>query len=867
MEFFVIFCTNIASAAIYDLTRKVSVNSALDQQFYDRMKKDFESDFRTYFKKCKNFEALVAIEHLEVITSFLDSPQIRDFFELYVNYLLRGSHYEELSKVADLSPETLHIGNEKIVNYLTKSFAKSHPDEISDIKNFDWSSVWLCLIEALNSIMVSYLSKEQLFSLFISHAKIDRSLDHTVEILKNDNAKMLKRVELMLKHGVVESDESHENVKKKYKQILKSNFSTAHIYLLGEFDFDKFYVPPKLKAISSRFSRRGVDMHLQSDSPLYSGTNWKDVFCDSNIIYVVGGAGYGKSLFLRNLIINQKDLAITDADDFLPIFCDLKNFSTGDGRSRSVVDFLQESMVATTALEEDELTPNFIKYHLKRGRCIILLDALDEVPKELRYEVHKAITGYLKNVNPNNRICITSRIRGFAPMNDIMVFDIPPLSKNQVENYVDNIIALDGFKRSDKANFLEQAKGLIEKRFLSSFLVLSLLVNIYKAERKLPESKLDLYAKCFEYIAKRREEEKNVPKKQFNWDKISPLMKDNTFIKLATLCLPNNQEADRVDVVECLIDEYKMTFSDEASCLNAVSEFLGFCAERTELFVPAQREDSFKFFHRSFFEYFYSLYISLEVQDVESIFAQFTQFDIDSEIFELTVSTFKQRRHAKYVEVVDYLLRRVGSELKGPSFVAYNILTLLVAHVISEPSYQEEYINILIDNNDIIVNSLRDREGIKNTHTIVALCEANEDFSSRVMGAYANYIDCELMRVLSVVSPSLLREISADYDFADPIEMIDLFRSPPIDYLFINRDFGFVQFYTALFLRTDKAVSRIDELNEITANNTLRELRSKYGMTKAGVKQCRANLAEIAQWETSRKKALVEGIMKLACSW
>ena len=47
------------------------------------------------------------------------------------------------------------------------------------------------------------------------------------------------------------------------------------------------------------------------------------------------------------------------------------------------------------------------------GRCIILLDALDEVDKERRQELHSHVIHYFKNQNPNNKVCITSRARGF----------------------------------------------------------------------------------------------------------------------------------------------------------------------------------------------------------------------------------------------------------------------------------------------------------------------------------------------------------------------------------------------------------------------------------------------------------------------
>ena len=84
-----------------------------------------------------------------------------------------------------------------------------------------------------------------------------------------------------------------------------------------------------------------------------------------------------------------------------------------------------------------------------------------------------------------------------------------------------------------------QAQVLIDKHFLTNFLTLSLMVNIYKAERELPENKIELYKKCFEYIAKKREMEKG-SRNSYDWDKVSVLMKDSTFISLSTLAAPNN---------------------------------------------------------------------------------------------------------------------------------------------------------------------------------------------------------------------------------------------------------------------------------------------------------------------------------------
>ena len=184
-----------------------------------------------------------------------------------------------------------------------------------------------------------------------------------------------------------------------------------------------------------------------------------------------------------------------------------------------------------------------IQYYLNRGRCIVLLDALDEVDKEKRQELHSRVITYFRNQNPNNKVCITSRARGFFPEKGIEVFDISPLNQKQIQTYVDNLIRLGKFDKSDKDAFLQQALNLVDKGFLNSFLVLSLLINIYKAERELPENKLELYQKCFEYISNKREKEKSQEK--YNWNLISTLMKDNTFMELANLCLPNNRDVNK----------------------------------------------------------------------------------------------------------------------------------------------------------------------------------------------------------------------------------------------------------------------------------------------------------------------------------
>ena len=106
---------------------------------------------------------------------------------------------------------------------------------------------------------------------------------------------------------------------------------------------------------------------------------------------------------------------ILNCNEYLVICGDLKAFYVGDGNPMSVIQFLQNSMVNESLMDQTDFPLDMIKYYLKRGRCLVLLDALDEVEKSKREDLYKKIIGFFKDENPNNRICITSRNRGFIP--------------------------------------------------------------------------------------------------------------------------------------------------------------------------------------------------------------------------------------------------------------------------------------------------------------------------------------------------------------------------------------------------------------------------------------------------------------------
>lgn len=705
-----------------------------------------------------------------------------------------------------------------LIVYLTKSLTILYkqndltmPSSQSEIKCF-----FKFFIEYTESVLLQQISLEDKEIIYFVNSHTDMVFGK----FDNKLSELSSNIERLLQISVVYKSDSYEKIKNEYYKILKTKNSEAHIYLLDKFDFSKFYVPPILQTNSKDMPY--IKKYI-FEIETHEFDFWKHIFDQRNIIYITGGAGYGKSLFLKKIINDYSNLNLFRSQEYLVIYGELKMFYPNNSDTPiSVIDFLRNSMKISTLLDEEKITYGFVEYYLNIGRCIILLDALDEVEKTKRASLHESVVSFFKNQNPNNKICITSRNRGFIPENDIEVFNISPLNITQIERYVNNIIALKKFEENDKASFMKQTSILVKKGFLNSFLVLSLLINIYKAERELPENKLELYQKCFEYIANKRERDKM--QNRYNWEIISPMMKDNTFMELAEMCFPNNTDVDKTVIKDKLLKIYKSKYGNEVQTENAIEEFLKFCSDRTELFVPAAEEDKFKFFHRSFFEYFYSQYIFFRCNNAKEILDKLLQFDIDSEVFELTVAMLKQKAEDKYQKLIELMFEKTKEEFRhqNSNFLVFNVL-LLSMQVVDDILYQTQLLDLLLNNKEIILHY---KEKMHNMNIISDVFISNKISSKKITEKY--YLEAlekivlfatELIIIWDNIKPKLEIEKNnvTDGNLNTDGDLKEKTYIPQVFLRMENKN----DFYVDIFLKTENIYEIFINLKSVVENEVI----------------------------------------------
>lgn len=781
------------------------------------------------------------------LKKFIKLPQISNTLIAYLQYTTYSSLFRISKKNIKESQKEILIGD--VINYFLQVIETNFTDmpepTIIALKSF---------MDILTNTCASFALGDPEFSRFLFTEKYENI--HSLGISGRFNVhiginvpKFLNNTSNKIKYEInsefIPLNSNYNNLRSIYTKAMKSVYQMGFVYLLGECKFNEFYIPPliiNLNSYKEIFQNYEIFQQIDKEKYRKFRDEWRNIFVSNDIIYVVGGPGFGKSLFLKNIINNYSKLNIDSSEEYLLIYCDLKSFySKGNPNKKSVIDFLQESMINSTGLDEEYLSKEFIQYHIDLGRCVILLDALDEVPKEVRGELHKKLVGYFSTCNPNNKICITSRDRGFLPQADIEVFEIFPLTTMDIEDYLDKMISLNRFKKDDKKCFMEQAQVLIDKNFLNNFLVLSLLVSIYKSEKKLPENKTNLYKKCFEYIAKEREiEEKD--QTGFNWKNVAPLMKDSTFISLSTLGVPNNDDIDRKDVEKLLLEQYRTKYGDEAETECAIKEFLEFCSSRTELFVPSSVDDKFKFFHRSFFEYFYSRYIH-QCATVEEMYELMSVFDVDSEVFELTVALVKEDNEVKYQKLILHLLSKIEEELNATPkvYTAFYILTLAM-QVIDDAYFKQRYFDIIINYSASIISKNTDNLNQRLITTWVSnMIDGHPENLELFKERYEDKCIIYLLRLFSKLPREVFKAIKVNTDdmpfFANYSFMTNL-RSAP--------------FYVPVYVKYVDIFEKMESYKEASINKIIENFHNLSRGKRSDIKKG-LSMYKSLNFETKRK--------------
>ncbi|GBE90945.1 HEAT repeat domain-containing protein [Nostoc cycadae] len=236
-------------------------------------------------------------------------------------------------------------------------------------------------------------------------------------------------------------------------------------------------------------------------------------------IMVLAEPGMGKSTLLKmelgaasqserqKLLENQ----IHVESVIFPIFLRLSELLED---SAEVIDIIPNIIQKEYPLIADNIQP-LLKEKLKNGKCLLLLDALDEVPNQFRLSLKDKLNRFTRNYPCS--IISTSRIVGYGGnfFEDAKEVEIVPFSQKQTQDYIETWFA-------NAADYIEDdsvsAQGLIAELehkpqiggLAQNPLLLSLLCSLYQEKGiTLPARRIQVYEKTVDYMLSKWSQNRN----------------------------------------------------------------------------------------------------------------------------------------------------------------------------------------------------------------------------------------------------------------------------------------------------------------------------------------------------------------------
>ncbi|MEH1861114.1 MAG: HEAT repeat domain-containing protein, partial [Nostoc sp.] len=309
----------------------------------------------------------------------------------------------------------------------------------------------------------------------------------------------------------------------------------------------------------------------------------------------------------------RSNLGVNDV--IFPLFLRLSDLAEAEGEIIDAIPRIIERDYPKTAKSIKYL----LEDKLKNNKCLLLLDALDEVPQEYRPRLKERLNRFLRNYDCP--IICTSRIVGYggAFVDSAKEVEIVPFSQKQTEAYIQI-----WFKNA--AGYIEDdsvsAEGLIVEiqnkpqiaGLAQNPLLLSLLCSLYQTKGlRLPARRAQVYEKAVDYMLSQWRNDNNRLSSE------NVIAKKKLLAELAYKFSCEGKEVFSRDELHNIIEKFlnKQEIRDFRN--QTTEELIKELSEADGIIQKLAREgEQYLFLHRTFQEYFTADYLNEGIKNNQS---------------------------------------------------------------------------------------------------------------------------------------------------------------------------------------------------------------------------------------------------------
>ncbi len=259
----------------------------------------------------------------------------------------------------------------------------------------------------------------------------------------------------------------------------------------------------------------------------------------------------------------------------------------------------------------------FIEKQLEAGNCLLLLDALDEVPLEKRTKLIEKLNTFVKNCSCP--IIATSRIVGYGGrlIDQGKEMEIVPFTQKQTEEYITRWFnhAKDHLKDSS-VNASDLIKALKERPQISGLaqnpLLLSLICSLYQEDKlKLPARRGQIYEQAVDYMLRKWCVDNN--RMASNEAEIET--KEEILMALAYQFSTKGTEVFSIRALKKKIKDYLLQ-ENTTNLDDKANQLITELSDKDGILQKLNPDKSdYLFLHRTFQEYFTALSLKYQIED------------------------------------------------------------------------------------------------------------------------------------------------------------------------------------------------------------------------------------------------------------
>ncbi|WP_190507016.1 NACHT domain-containing protein [Oscillatoria sp. FACHB-1407] len=295
--------------------------------------------------------------------------------------------------------------------------------------------------------------------------------------------------------------------------------------------------------------------------------------------------------------------------------------------------------------------PHWFQTRLKQGKCLVLLDGLDEVADtQQRQQVSHWVAQQIRTY-PENRFILTSRPFGYktAPLEEVSTLEVQPFNLKQMQQFIRSWYLqtemMSRLGRDDpgvRAIATQQANDLISRIQRNSPLVamavnpllLTMIATIHRYRGALPGRRVELYSEICDVLLGRRQEAKNLPP-----DSLTAIQKKSVLQVLALNRMRKQVREFTLLQASLLIQEKLTAVTGETLYPDVFLQQI----ENVSGLIVEKQPGVYEFAHKSFQEYL----ASVQIKEMNQEFVLIR--NIDEPWWEETIRLYAAQGDATYL--------------------------------------------------------------------------------------------------------------------------------------------------------------------------------------------------------------------------